>query len=188
MNTKIFIGIALATAAIAVSCAPANARTSSQKPQRTYETTPEPMPSSSPVTEVQGTKAQLPTTSRVFEYSLREGKFKVEFLSCNKSGDAKANVVCSFTFTNLSDTDFVINDYYRNMFRVFDSAGTPVVFDSGKKGTGEWQPTVPEPFLAQFPISIKVKFQLPASDTKVTFLDVIGKVTTRFSQVPIDPQ
>jgi hypothetical protein len=126
------------------------------------------------------------------------GAFKVEFKSCSKLNESTANVICSFVFTNTTDKDYYFgydsnghdNSDLPSVFRAFDSAGTAIRITSGKKGTDDWSISIKDKiFIAQFPVSVKVKFKLPEEDTEVTFLDVIGdKVTTRFSQIPIDPQ
>jgi hypothetical protein len=192
MNAKIFVGIGITTAALAVSCAPANARTSSPKQQHTYETTPESI--QSPTTEVPGTKAQLPTNTKNVSYAVSGGNLRVELKSCKSTNTSE--IQCDFIFANTGELDFSFewvgghNDSrVSSFFRAFDSAGTRISINLTKKGNSDWSTGLgSNAFLAQFPTPLSLKFKLPDEDKVVTFIDLIGEKVVRFAQIPIDPQ
>ena len=195
MNTNILAGLTLVTAALAVGCAPANARTtSSPQPQSTVANAPAPTPVSSPTTAVQGTRAQLPTNSRVVDFSVPGGAFKVELKKCTRATDPDGNVICDFVFTANSSKDAALSkqqfgsfdDTFR-FFRAFDSTGSVVDIKLARKGNDGWRGNFNgQIFVAQFPTPVSIKFKMPDEDTVVTFLDLMGEKVVRFAQVPIE--
>jgi hypothetical protein len=181
MNTKIIAAMSIATTALIVACAPANARTS-----YTYSSQGSSSSGQSNGGGTRDTKAQLPTNSRVVDFSFKGGNFSVELKGCERYGKNDINTLCTFIFTNKSSNDFRIGGQATWLFRVFDSSGTVVNVGNAAKGNARWDWQLDWNFAAQLPTKIYIGFNLPSEDTEVTYLDLIGEKVIRFGQIPVE--
>jgi hypothetical protein len=131
--------------------------------------------------------AQTATTAKVVDYSIGGGSFSVELKGCTKNNDANTNIVCNFIFTNKGAIDFTFGNYsyVSRLFRAYDSAGTQISVDQAAKGNSGWNGDFAGTFASQLPTRVRIGFKLPAEDTVVTLLDLIGDKVVRFAQIPV---